>query len=221
MKANTSCISMAFCLTLTLLTLSSMAQGQQKTAKKPPLPTTPKTPTVNCSEAQISKACGSFKQLLEAKDKDLLDSLSSPTSYVCFRPKEDAFLIFHVNAPRGLWEHQENRVETQTSLQVLGEFRNGVFYHDTTVFGHWSRLSFDKEIMEPMFTTTSNMDDNEKATVNIDAAEISIEYPFKNQNGGTTQYSLIIRRSTGRFIETYSVENTPSTTNTGTCLIYR
>jgi invasion protein IalB len=87
MKANTSCISMAFSFTLTLLMLFSVAQGQQTTVKKPSLPTTPKIPTVNCSEAETSKACSSFKQLLEAKDKELLDSLSSPTSYVCFRPK--------------------------------------------------------------------------------------------------------------------------------------
>jgi len=57
--------------------------------------------------------------------------------------------------------------------------------------------------------------------IDIDDSELSIDFPFNNQIGGTTQYSLTIRRSTGRFIETYSSDNTATTTHSGTCLIYR
>lgn len=199
---------------------SSMAQGQQKTAKKPPLPTTPKTPTVNCSEAQTSKACSSFKQLLEAKDTELLDSLSSPTSYVCFRPNEDAFLIFHVNAPMGLWETLKSGRERQHNWQVLGDFRNGILYHTATIGGEWNRYHFGKELTEPTFTS-SDEEYNKGATVNIDAVEAFVEYPFQNQNSGTTQYSLKIRRSTGRFTETFWINNVSVSENSGTCLIYR
>src|SRR5471030_70038 len=222
MKAHTPHLSMTFSFTLTLLMLFSVAQAQQKKVEKPQLPTTPKIPTVNCSEAQTSKACSSFKQLLEAKDEELLDSLSSPTSYVCFRPNEDAFLIFHVNAPTdNRWEKLGGGKEQQASWQVLGQFRNGVLYHNATVFGDWHRYSSGKEATEPLFMSLSDKESNEGATVNIDAVELSIEYPFKNQNSGTTQYSLTIRRSTGRFTETFAVDNVSVSENSGTCVIYR
>jgi hypothetical protein len=198
-----------------------MAQAQQKTAAKPQPPTKPKIPSVNCSEAQTSKACSSFKQLLEAHDKDILDSLSSPTSYVCFRPNEDAFLIFHEDAPGPYrWQKlDEGAGERQLGVPVLAEFRNGVVYRVTYGFGsYWFRSSPDSE---PSFKSRSDEQFNDGATILIDDTEISISHPFKNQNGGTTQYSLTIRRSTGRFMETFASENTPITTYSGTCLIYR
>lgn len=210
------------CSSLLLLLLFTVAQAQQKPPENTQPPPNPKFPTVTCSDAQTVKACTSFKQLLEAKDKETLESISSSTSYVCFRPNEDAFLIFHVNAPRdNLWETLEAGGEKQFAPQFLAEFRNGVLYNNTLAFGNWNRYSFGKEVTEPTFTSRSDEGHDDGAIVIIDAGEIAIEYPFKNQNSGTTQYSLTIRRSTGRFIETFSVENTPSTTHSGTCLIYR
>lgn len=206
------------CSSLLLLVLLNLAQAQQKTAEKLRAPTKPKTPTVNCSEAQTSKACRSFKQLLEAHDNDILDTLSSPTSYVCFRPSEDAFLIFRVRAPyRDLWKQPDDHVgETQPSSETLTEYRDGVLYNVVAGLGYWWRSSPDGE---PEFTLQNSR--IEGLMLAIFPTEISIDYPFKKQNGGTTHYSLTIRRSTGRFIETFAGENTPITTHSGTCLIYR
>src|ERR1039458_3425816 len=120
----------------------TVALAQQKKAEKPQPSTRPKTPTVNCSDVQTSKACGSFKQLLEATDKDVLTLLSLPTSYVCFRPSEDAFLLFHVDEPtQYMWETLEGdaKGQTQYGVPVLAEFRNGVLYRTTNGIGYWSR----------------------------------------------------------------------------------
>jgi hypothetical protein len=205
---------------LLLLVLFSMAQAQQRTPERSQPPTKPKTPTVNCSGAEASKACSSFKQLLEAHDKDILDSLSSPTSYVCFRPNEDAFVIFHEDAPGPYrWQKlDEGAGERQLGVPVLAEFRNGVVYRITPGFGSWFRSSPDAE---PLFKSRSDEQFNDGATILIDDTEISISHPFKNQNGETTQYSLTIRRSTGRSLETFASGNTPIATYSGTCLIYR
>ena len=222
MKAYARCISMAFCFTLALLMLFSVAHAQQKKAATPRPPTKAQTPTVNCSEAQTSKACKSFKQLLDASDKDVLELLSLPTSYVCFRPTEDAFLLFHLEEPtQYMWQTLEGdaKGQTQYASPVLAEFRDGVVYDTRAVIGAWYRHSpTDKE---PLFKIRSDSPFNDGSTLTIDTAELSVQYPFKNQDGGTTQYSLVIRRSTGRFIETFAVENAPTTTHAGTCLIYR
>src|ERR1017187_6427937 len=180
---------------LLLFVLLTVALAQQKTAEKPRPPIRPKPPTVNCSEAQTSKACGSFKQLLEAHDKDILDSLSSPTSYVCFRPNDDAFLIFHVKDPTEyLWETLDDSIkgERQYAWPVLAEFRDGALYRSTYGIGYWFRSSPNKE---PLFKSRSDEPFNDGATVIIAETEISIDHPFKIQDGGTTRCSLTIRRS--------------------------
>ncbi len=205
--------------TIVLLLLIAVIHAQQKTAQQPQSPPRAKLPTVDCSEAQTSKACNSFKQLFEAHDKDILDRLSSPTTYVCFRPKEDVFLIFHVTEPTpNDWERAEHSRETQKAAAVFAEFRNGVNYHDTFAPGVWIRMnSFDKD---PFFKFPDQYA-HDRESVFIDPAEITIDYPFDDQHGGTTQYSLVIRRSTGRFLETFAVKTTASSTNSGTCLMYK
>jgi len=105
--------------------------------------------------------------------------------------------------------------ETQYGWPNLDEYTNGIFSRFIHGFGSWHRTTLE------VFFRSSDEKINDGASVIIDDTEISIEQPFKNQNGGTTQYSLTIRRSTGRFIETFASENISTTTHSGTCLIYR
>ena len=219
MKAYARCISMGSCSMFTLLMLFSVAHAQQKAAEKPRPPTKPQTPTVNCSEAQTSKACSSFKQLLDAHDSDMLVTLS-PVSYVCFRPIEDAFLVFHTDAlsPYG-WRPPDDGVgQIQESSANLLEYRDGIQYSAKSARRYWYRYGPDDK---PVFHSETTEGRYKGLKIDIDDSELSIDFPFNNQIGGTTQYSLTIRRSTGRFIETYSSENTATTTHSGICLIYR
>jgi hypothetical protein len=205
---------------LSLILLTSVTWAQQKIGEKSQPAAKPKTPSVTCPPTEASKACSSFRQLLDAHDKEILEILSSPTSYVCFRPKDDAFLIFHMNPlSRYGWVKSEDRVgQIQYSSAGLTEYRDGVLYQFKDARRYWYRYSPDDE---PMFhsETTDGMFKGLK--VDILDTEISVDYPFKNQNGGTTEYSLSIRRSTGRFTETFRSESEPATTYSGTCLIYR
>lgn len=206
---------------LLFFALFSMVQAQQKPTGKLPPPSNPKVPTVNCTDAQTSKACGSFKQLLNAHDKDVQDILSSPTSYVCFRPKDDAFLVFHSEAPgKEGWQNSDDGGEAPIwkSTVTLIEYRDGVFYSSKISRDYWRRFS---PTDAPIFHSETKDGRLAGLTISIDATEIYVDYPFKNQNGGTTQYSLTIRRSTGRFVETFAGDGTSPTTDSGSCIIYR
>ncbi|MGA3016014.1 MAG: hypothetical protein ABSF62_02765 [Bryobacteraceae bacterium] len=202
-----------------LLALFSVAQAQQKATAKPQPPIKPKASGVNCSEAQIEKACSSFKQLAEAHDKDILESLEPP-SYVCFRPNEDAFLIFHVDAPNTwTWKKSDDEDgQIQTSRATLTTYRGGLLDVAKAGLGYWRRSWSGQE---PYFDSESTEGIFKGLKITILPTQVFVEYPFQNQNGGTTQYSLTIRRSTGRFTETFAVNDTPSTTNSGTCLVLR
>ncbi|MGA2876728.1 MAG: hypothetical protein ABSE82_14485, partial [Nitrososphaerales archaeon] len=63
-------------------------------------------PTIKCIDLESMVACKSFKQLVDARDKGLLDSLTGGKdsrkrhfAYVCLRPKDDAFKIVEFDAP--------------------------------------------------------------------------------------------------------------------------
>jgi hypothetical protein len=208
---------------LLLVLLLNVAQAQPKPATEPQPPSI-KLPTVNCSDAETAKACSSFKQLLDAQDKDILKNLYFPSSYVCFRPKDDAFLIFHIGAPGPkLWKKWEKvdvgPVETQSGFPALTEFREGVFYHEAIGMGDWTRYNNLDTL--PTFTLRPNGGNTDGMAIVIGETEISVTYPFKNRNDETTQYELTIRRSTGRFSETFAVNEKRIVIHSGTCLIYQ
>ena len=205
---------------LLVLALSLAGAQQNNEQKRPALK--PTSPSVNCSEARSSKACGSFKQLVDARDKDILDSLSSKPTYVCFRPNEDAFLLIHVQPPSPyIWRTADDGVGQTQDFQSsvnLTEYRDGVFYTIKDGRASWYRSSPNSE---PLFHSESTQGIFKGLKITVYPTEISFDYPFNNQNGGTTQYSLTIRRSTGRFTETFTTETAPVTTHSGSCLIYR
>lgn len=210
------------CCLLPLIVVLSTAEARQKPVGKPPQPPNPPPPIINCSEAKTAKACGSFKQLLDAHDKDILDSLSRKTTYVCLRPNEDAFLIFHVEPPSPYgWRKAEDGVgQTQESKSSanLTEYRDGVFYTIKDARAPWYRSSADSE---PLFHSEPTEGMFKGLKVTIDPTEVFINYPFDNQSGGTTKYSLTIRRSTGRFVETLETESRTVATHSGSCFVYR
>jgi len=208
---------------LILLLALMMSQLQQKAGTKTPLPTTPKSPSITCSEADAAKACASFKQLVEAHDKDILSEISTKPAFVCFRPKEDAFVIFRVEQPipSAPWiKDKDGKGENHVVLSsaFFSEYRNGVLYALRFGLQNWHRVD---ESSEPTYEYEATRGEWKGLKISIDGTEITVEYPFTNANSTTTEYSLTIRRSTGRFTETFASEKRPLTVGTGTCLIYR
>lgn len=117
------------------------------------------------------------------------------------------------------WEKAEDgEGERYRSRASFTEYRNGLLYEFKDHSGAWYRYDKDDE---PIFRFEVK-DGREKGfKVSVFDAEISVEYPFENQNGTTTHYSITIRRSTGRFTEAFEVENSPAQTHLGSCLIYK
>ena len=76
------------------------------TAKKSPSVAARTLPTIKCTDPDSMVACKSFKQLVDARDKDLLDSLTGDKeskqrhfAYACLRPKDDAFEVIEFDEP--------------------------------------------------------------------------------------------------------------------------
>jgi hypothetical protein len=96
---------------LLTLVISTAAAAQTKTnTASPPKKSSPMAartiPTIKCTDADSMAACKSFKQLVDARDKGLLDSLTGSKdvgkkhfAYVCLRPKNDSFKIVDFYEP--------------------------------------------------------------------------------------------------------------------------
>jgi len=200
------------------LILEGAALPQAVRKKKPPV--VKPAPTVACPDPDARAACRSFAQLVDANDAALLASIK-PTSYVCFRPKEDVFVVIHYRAPHPPWTKSENDRETQSGFVNFVEYRNGVVSTDRLATGTWSRIDPDRVgPMEPLFE--SGEADGSSTPVQIDIqAEINVSYDFQNTTNETIGRSLTIRRSTGRFVENFKPSADAPFEFSGTCLIYK
>jgi len=74
--------------------------------KKSPSAAARTVPAIKCTEPDSLVACKSFKQLVDARDKDLIDSLTGDKeskqrhfAYSCLRPKDDAFEVIEFDEP--------------------------------------------------------------------------------------------------------------------------
>lgn len=108
-KRRASVFSIVTLLSLGLAASAAMSQTKPNktgTPKTSPTVAARTVPTIKCTDPDIMAACKSFKQLVDARDKDLLGSLTGDKeskmkhfAYVCLRPKDDAFKIVEFNEP--------------------------------------------------------------------------------------------------------------------------
>lgn len=108
-KRRASVFSIVTLLSLGLTASAAMSQTKPNatgTPKKSPTVAARTLPPIKCTDPDRIVACKSFKQLLDARDKDLLGSLTGDNeskmkhfAYVCLRPKDDAFKIVEFNEP--------------------------------------------------------------------------------------------------------------------------
>jgi hypothetical protein len=102
--ARTNIVQLAFVLLITAA-IPQTKTGATSTSKKPP--STGRTvPSVRCTDPDSMVACKSFRQLVDARDKDLIDSLTGDKeskqrhfAYVCLRPKDDVFKVVEFDEP--------------------------------------------------------------------------------------------------------------------------
>lgn len=189
-----------------LFSLAAFAQNQPPSIPPSITPTPPqKDFTVQCSAFPTSgQACRSYNEMIAAKDPDILGTISHADSYVCFRSDEDVFLIFSFGDPYNL---KFKKKEQSGLLQAPGwvvskRFKTGQIDDLQIGSGAWETVD---EETPPSFNTPSKSD----PSIYINDSQISLSHNFKNFGGGTTNYSLQIRRSTLRASESMAWETPP------------
>jgi hypothetical protein len=238
-------------------------------------------PPIKCTDPDSMVACKSFKQLVDAKDKDLLDSIQGTTSkqgrhyaYVCPRAKSDVFKIVFFDEPgmNGYHPHPTDgfllgsfaldgdKIHPSASLSTKDKWFNdhadyleygfnsvmyesyedGIVVDFESDFGRWSRTIASKnesqENQDASFeggyfwlskynkehdNELKNDDYPEHAHIWVGNSGIDMQYAYENRNNGTTDYTLTIQRSTGRFTETFKPSVGESFSYSGTCMIFK
>ena len=184
-----------------------------------------------CSDYPTARAaCNSFKELVDHRDSEILDMLrqqcrigggKAGRTYACLKDGEDKFLIVAFNMPTE-WQKTELGALTGRSTMCMDEYENGIpngYQHHSVL--EWTRADANRGASEAMTPITKELYRGEhiargETVATVDPGEITMSYSFANKAGGTTDYRLTVRRSTKRFVETWTTaENTE--TESGHC----
>lgn len=100
-------IGAVFCLILYFTTAAAQTKGPVvDPPKKPAKSASRPIPAIKCTDPDTATACKSLKELLDARDERLVSEILGQSShsgthfsYVCLRPKTDAFSVIEFDAP--------------------------------------------------------------------------------------------------------------------------
>jgi hypothetical protein len=171
--------------------------------------------TIECSSALATPSCRSFAELLRARDKELISSIGPESTLVaCFRKSSDVFVTVSFPTDKALvYAEEANHMRKAAALVEYDRYKDGVSEDEQVYIGNYTRYSYPG--MTPSFR--SEVDEKDKTRgASITDSEISIYYTYDNAVGGKTTYSMQIRRSTMRFVETFRSGDT-QTNETGYC----
>ena len=186
-----------------LLTLSAAAQTTAATTVPP------KNYKADCSTMGVAPGCQSYNKLVQSKDKDILDLVTTGYAVVCFREKEDIFTIVSFEQPIDGQFAKDPKTSLLSAFGMLffHRFSGGLSDDSKWLIGKWNRLSL---ISDPSFVSH---DEANSLDGSVDSTEINISYPFTNLNHTKTDYSFQVRRSTLRFNETWQFKDDQKTTS--------
>jgi hypothetical protein len=154
---------------------------------------------VDCSKFDASPACGSYNEMIEKGDGDLLSSINGMYhSVVCFRPGEDVFMVLYFVLPDSLAYRS-----VSTSKYVLAtdgyigyaRYKDGIFDDGDVAQGEWTKTKYTSSVFHSARGT--------QPSAHVDDNEINYASSFKNLEKTTTDYTFSVRLSTLRFVETY------------------
>jgi hypothetical protein len=202
---------------------STMGFGQAAGSKAPDL----NLKALDCrTQWSDLDSCKSFTELLQNKDKDLLEAFKpDQNAFVCFRSEEDAFFVIgwqiasdFRKAPNKPGESSAELVAASMASYTL--YRNGVLSDWHAWFDYWKKWPFQSDADAHI-----SAKNQKQGNFNADASEVNVSFGFENRIGTTTKYSVSVRRSTGRFTETISAPDTKGGKEvpfdrTGRCLQY-
>jgi len=139
--------------------------------------------------------------MLRKGDKDVLGSLRGYDAYICFKETEDAFAIISLEPPDAVQfmttKHQ-GRLE-KPGVVFLNGYKNGVGEQTQMWFGKWSKAPLAASA-DASFTTLSGS----SHAAYITNSEITLSFTYTNQAKSQTDNTIQVRRSTLRFVESYS-----------------
>jgi hypothetical protein len=173
----------------------------------------------DCTKIELTLSCGSFNEMVEGNDKDLLSAIQGfDHAFVCFRTDEDTFIVVSISTP---YTSTFRKSATDKSLSTAygrvryKRYKDGVSDYIRFGPGSWVR----SEGISDSFET------KEGAPVSafMDDDELNISFKYANIVKTTSDYNLTIRRSTRRFTETVYVKETRpgkpdyKSTETGHC----
>lgn len=158
----------------------------------------------DCTKIELTLSCGSFNEMVEGNDKDLLSAIQGfDHAFVCFRTDEDTFIVVSISMPYPLTFHKsatDKNLSTAYGRVRYKRYKDGISDYIRFAPGSWVR----SEGISDSFET------KEGAPVSafMDDDELSISFKYPNIVKTTSDYTLTIRRSTLRFTETVYVKET-------------
>ena len=153
-----------------------------------------------------SPGCPSFNEMLSSEDKDILRRLTGDyEAYVCFRPGEDVFTVvnFVKFNEKALVKAEKGPMLEQVGTAEFVRYSNGVEDDNGLTFGKWT--NWPKATADLASFSSSDLDrssPDSSARIDVNSSEVLLTYKWKNLVSTTTSYTLQIRRSTRRFVET-------------------
>ena len=182
----------------------AQAKGKAASASKP-------TIQITCTDKASEVACKTFKAMLDAKDPDIVSDIKSENfTYICPRTGADDFFVVTLERPKDSlwWPSDISRMDGLQEQEATSKFviyANGVFENGMFAWGKWTKGSPKMKnetsfyIAKPSRTYTLDVRANE--------SEISLESEYPNASGTQTVNTQTIRRSTGRFRETWKIKD--------------
>jgi hypothetical protein len=184
-------------LVIVLLAAASLFAQDAQIAIKPKL-------KLDCSKFDDSRGCRSYNEMVEKEDYDIIASINALYhSFVCFRPDEDVFIIFYFPSLT-----LDYRAVPPNKLIVVAKghvyyarYKDGLLEYGDVAHGEWVRPNYGPTEDPPpgVFHTARST----QPTALVSDNEIVYGSSFKNLEKSETNYSITIRRSTLRFVETF------------------
>lgn len=164
-----------------------------------------------------SAGCASYQELVKAGDEAVITDVR----YVCFRQFSDEFFVVKAHEPMLYpwswykWNPKQAEYELKPDQQSPGwvqlqTFQNGVASDSTMpnmfVYGKWMTLF---RALYYAATLRSVAGKEVPGSLTIDSSQLAISKTYPAQTGKRVTYSLTVQRSTKRFVEQFSVQNSP------------
>lgn len=165
--------------------------------------------TIECTGVLASPGCRSFAELLRARDKEIVSYIAPGNVFIaCFRKESDVFFAISFPADKELvYGEETNHAQKAPAYVSYDRYKDGVSEDEQYFFGNFTRYSHSSLGITPSFSSDKDESDKTRGAFVTDS-EISISYSYDNANGGKTNYSAQIRKSTLRFVETFRAGDT-------------